>query len=275
MTAERWRHANRALWEQMVDHHLRAEDYDLAPLRAGRGRLHPIEEAELGPVAGKRILHLQCHFGRDSLILAQQGATVTGVDFSPKAIATARRLARELGLAERARFVECDVDEAPAAVAAPAAFDLVFASWGAIGWLPDIRRWAEVAAGFVAPGGALYLADAHPAGLIFDDAVPEADGRPGWYWPYFRGGVLIERATRDYAGERAPLEGEAHQWLHPLGDIVTAVIATGLRLAWLHEHDAVPWPMFACLVRGDDGLYRWPERAWLPLGFSLKADRPT
>ena len=167
-----WRSLNRANWDERVAVHLGAEDYELGALRAGRGGLNPIEEAELGPVDGLRVLHPQCHFGRDSLILAQRGAEVTGLDFSPPAIAAARELAAELDLAGRTRFVEADLYDAQAAIPEPGSFDLVFVTWGAINWLPDIRRWAEIVAWFVKPGGALYLAEAHPAALVLDDAAP-------------------------------------------------------------------------------------------------------
>jgi 2-polyprenyl-3-methyl-5-hydroxy-6-metoxy-1,4-benzoquinol methylase len=137
---EDWRSLNRLNWDERVAVHLGAKGYDLTPLREGRGRLHPIEEAELGPVAGKRILHLQCHFGRDSLILAQQGAEVVGLDFSEPAIRAARQIAAEVGLSAQARFVLSDLYDAPTAIEEPGAFDIVFVTWGALCWLPDVRR---------------------------------------------------------------------------------------------------------------------------------------
>jgi 2-polyprenyl-3-methyl-5-hydroxy-6-metoxy-1,4-benzoquinol methylase len=109
MADAEWREANRANWDERVRVHLNGPGYDLSDLRAGRGRLHAIEEAELGPVDGLRVLHLQCHFGRDGLTLAQRGAEVVGLDFSHAAIEAANVLAAELGLAERARFVEADL----------------------------------------------------------------------------------------------------------------------------------------------------------------------
>src|ERR1700733_13783076 len=116
VTEAEWSRANRANWDERVGVHLGPRGYELADLRAGQGRLNAIEEAELPAVAGKRILHLQCHFGRDSLCLAQRGATVVGLDFSPAAIVAARGLADEVGLADRARFVQADVYGAPAAI---------------------------------------------------------------------------------------------------------------------------------------------------------------
>ncbi len=138
-----WRRLNRANWDERVPIHLAAPIYDGARLRAGDARLLPIEEAELGPVAGLRLLHLQCHFGHDTLILAQRGAEVAGLDFSAPAIAAARSLAAELGLSDRARFFEADLYDAPAVIAEPASFDRVYVTWGAICWLPESRLGAH------------------------------------------------------------------------------------------------------------------------------------
>lgn len=271
---EEWRNANRANWDERVAIHLAAECYDLGSLRAGRGRLNPIEEAELGPVDGLRVLHLQCHFGRDSLILAQRGARVVGLDFSGPAIAAARNLAAELGLGERARFVEADLYDAPTAVPEPESFDLAFVTWGAINWLPDVRRWAEIVAWFLKPGGALYLAEGHPAALVLDDAAPGYSDMPGWYAPYFHREPLVLDDPSDYADETTRLRNaRTYEWIHPLGEIVSALLDAGLTLRWLHEHESVPWRMFKLLERDAAGMYRWPERPWLPLAFSLRAER--
>lgn len=271
-----WRALNRANWDERVPIHLGAKSYDLGPLRAGRGQLHIIEGAELGPVEGLRVLHLQCHFGRDTLTLAQRGADVVGLDFSEPAIAAARELASELGLEARARFVAADVYDAPAAIPDAHAFDLVYVTWGALWWLPDVRRWAEVVAHFLKPGGRLYLADGHPTAFVYDDEVPTADGMPGLFVPYFHRQALLLDDTRDYADDTARLENsKTLQWLHPLGEIVTGLIDAGLRIDRLTEHDCVPWRMFRILVRDADGMYRWPQRPWLPLAFSLVATRTT
>ncbi len=269
-----WRRANRANWDERVPIHLQAPAYEMAPLRAGQGHLHPIEEAELGPVDGLRVLHLQCHFGKDTLALAQRGAEVVGLDFSPPAIEAARALAAELGLEGRARFAEADLYDAPSAVGEGAAFDRVFVTWGAINWLPDIRRWAEVVAHFLRPGGALYLADSHPAAQVFDTAAKSPDGMPGWYVPYFDTSAFVDDCPVDYADETARLQNtRTYEWIHNLGDIINGLIDAGLTLRWMHEHDAVPWRMFDILVKGQDDMYRWPDKPWLPLAFSLYADR--
>ncbi len=270
MATEEWREANRANWDERVAIHLNA--YHLAPLRAGKGGLTPIVDAELGEVAGKRILHLQCHFGADSLALAQRGAEVVGLDFSAPAIAAARALAGELGLSAQVRFVQADLYDAPAAIAAPRGFDLVFVTWGTICWLPDIWRWARVVAHFVRPGGSLYFAEGHPAAWVLGDEVATADGNPGFSLPYFQREALIVDDTRDYADPTAQVvNARQHQFMHRLGDIVTALLDAGLTLDWLHEHDAVPWAMFKCLRPGEDRMFRWPDRPWLPLAVSLRA----
>src|SRR4051794_37226150 len=277
MTEPDWRRANRANWDERVPLHLNSTlHYDQTHLRAGRGRLDRIVEDALGPLAGLRILHLQCHFGMDSLALAQRGAQVTGVDFSAPAIEAARGLARELGLADRARFVVSDVYEALAALAEPESFDRVFVSWGALCWLPDLDGWAKVVASYLAPDGWLALADAHPTAYVFDSRTAADDGRPGWWVPYFGREPMVEDRTTDYADPAATLQNTTtHEWLHPLGDIVSALLAAGLTLERLTEHDAVPWALFDCLVRGDDRLYRWPDKSWLPLSFSLRCGKHT
>jgi SAM-dependent methyltransferase len=265
-----WREANRARWDELVAIHLAPGGYDLHALRSGQGRLHPIEETELGDVRGLRLLHLQCHFGKDTLTLAQRGAEVVGLDFSSAAIAAARALADELGLAAQARFVEADLYNAPAAIAEPHAFDCVFVTWGAINWLPDIARWAQIVAQFLRPGGFLYLADQHPAAFVFDDSVRTPDGLPGLLVPYFSTGPLVFENVPDYADQDATL-GTEHVFSHPLGQIVTGLIEAGLALEFLHEHNCTAWRMFDCLVEDPKGSYRWPDKPWLPLAFSLKA----
>ena len=271
-----WRAANRANWDERVAVHLGERGYDLSRLRMGRGTLNPIEEAELGPVDGLRILHLQCHFGADSLALAQRGAAeVVGLDFSPAAIKAARALAAELGLAQRVRFIEADLYDARTAIPEPHAFDLVYVTWDAIVWLPDIAGWARIVARFLKPGGFFYFAEGHPAALVLDDEKRQADGLPAFTAPYFSRDPIVAVDRRDYADPTAQLRNaRQYNWIHPLGTVVSELIASGLRLSWLHEHDSVPWRMFECLVEEAPGRYCWPEKAWLPLSFSLKADAP-
>ena len=212
--------------------------YDLGTLHAGMGNLHPIEEEGLGPVDGLDILHLQCRFGFDSLALVQRGARVTGIDFDRGAIEKARSLAEELGLQDRATFIAANVLEADKALDAPASFDRVFVTWGTICWLPDLTEWARIIAHFLKPGGWLYFADHHPIVSTFDDEYATAPDMPTWFWPYFSEKPLIDDGSPDYASGEMIQSGNLHEWLHGVGDIVTALLGAGLTIRMLREHDA-------------------------------------
>src|SRR5712675_935809 len=176
---------NRRNWDERATIHARdtTGDYMLDRFRAGEDALHTIEAAELGDISGKRVLHLQCHIGRDTLCLVRRGAVATGLDFSGVALDVARRLSEETGL--KADFVEGTLDQAPHLTPGP--FALVFTTWGTICWLPDVKNWANVIASVLAPGGELYFADAHPGFIVLEECagrlVPTYDfqtpcGRP-------------------------------------------------------------------------------------------------
>ena len=227
-------------------------------------------------MAGLDVLHLQCHFGVDSLILAQRGARVTGLDYAPSAIRAARALTVELGL--DARFVEGSVYDAPALI--DGRFDLVYVTWGTICWLPDLAGWARVAAHFLNPGGRFYFCDAHPAARVFDDSSEAAAlplGTLRVHYPYFhRPEPTACTVTADYADPTAELRNRrTYEWEHGVSDIVNAVIGAGLRLDWLREHDEIAWKLLPILVPGGHGQYRWPDgfEPRLPLSLSLSASK--
>ena len=274
-----WLDANRVQWDERVPLHVESEFYDQSALRAGRGGLAPIEEGELAEyfpegLAGKRILHLQCHFGADTLALAQRGAEVVGVDFSKPAIVYARALAAELDLADRSRFVIANVYDLRHTLPQPESFDIVYTTWGTIGWLPDVAEWARIVEWYLKPGGKLYFADGHPAAYVFDGAGD--DGLPRFSYAYDADGQpdVVDDGS-DYADPDAALQNtRTFEWNHPLGETLAALTATGLSLDFLHEHYALPWKMFPVLERGDDGMYRWPAEKWLPLGLSIGASKP-
>ena len=283
-----WARLNRAHWDEKVPVHVASEFYDITPLRAGQGRLYPIEEAELPRIApdgwhGLRVLHLQCHFGADSLVLAQRGATIVGLDFSMPAVKQARALADELGLAERARFVCANLYDARHALPEPESFDVVYTTWGTIGWLPDVAEWARIIAWFLKPGGRLYFADGHPAAFVFDDAGPQSpvallEGGPAAFptaqYGYFDESPLHLDEAGDYADPDARItSSRTVEFMHPFGRTLTALIDAGLSIDFVHEHDAVPWQMFSVLEPRGDGLWAWPATPWLPLGMSLGATR--
>jgi SAM-dependent methyltransferase len=263
VTEPEWRRLNRANWDERVPVHINAPlHYHLSRLTEDPPRIDPIAAAALGPVEGLRILHLQCHFGMDTLNLARLGAQVVGVDFSPAAIDAARGLAEQLTLADRARFVLADVYEAAAALPEPAGFDRLFVSWGALCWLPDIAAWATVAAHFLGPGGYLAIADAHPFAYVFDDATAGPDGMPGWYAPYLSREPLHEDTPIDYADPDARLVNtRTVQFVHPLSDILNGLTGAGLRIENLTEHGSIVWRIFNCLMPCGAEGYSWPAKA--------------
>ncbi len=270
-----WRDTNQANWNERVPIHLRSKFYDLDRLRTGTATLYPLEEAELGTVTGLDVLHLQCHFGYDSLVMARQGARVTGLDFSGPAIRAAQDLASELDLIDCATFIEADLYDAPTAIGPNQRFDRVFVTWGALVWLPDIARWAEVVAGFLKPGGCLYLADGHPFAYLFDEHANPQSGPLKYYAPYFGSLGIRAESPLDYADAQARLtNATTYEFLHTLGDIVTAITKSGLTLDYLHEHPTVPWRMFDCLIEDERGMFSWPGQSWLPLAFSISARKP-
>lgn len=229
--------------------------------------MRDFEIAELGDVRGHRLVHLQCHFGLDTLAFARRGARVTGLDFSAKAIAQASALAAEAEL--DARFVSADVYDAVDALGGQR-YDIVYTGIGSLVWLPDVNRWAEVVANLLAPGGMLYLAEFHP----FTDMLDEQDGRTVTF-DYFSDAPQEWALEGTYADRSAPTEHNTTvQFGHSLGEVVSAVAAAGLRLEFLHEHDFTLFERFASLQRHDRGIFRLPaDHPRIPLMYSLRATK--
>ena len=262
--------ANHALWEEWAAINYRSANYDVAGFKAGGSRLRPYEVEEVGDVAGKDLLHLQCHFGLDTLSWARLGARVTGADFSERAIAYARGLAAELGLA--ASFVHSDILALPDCLEGD--FDVVYTSRGVIGWLPDVDRWARVVAHFLRPGGTFYITEIHPFALVFDDREGATELRV--HYPYFPGGPPVEIPVHgSYADPTAHVEQPVqYWWAHSLGEIVTALSSAGLTLDFLHEWPFLAWEL-PFLETHPGGNWRLPAGTpgEVPLSFSLKATR--
>ena len=208
-----------------------------------------------------RVLHLQCHFGSDSLSLANLGATVVGIDFSPAAVAEARRMAEELGLSHRARFIEANVYDARHMLPEPESFDLVFVTWGTIIWLPDIAEWARIVSWFLKPGGRLYFAEGHPAAMVFEGAGGP-DGMPAFTYAYSNDAPDVIDDPSDYADPDAVIENSrTWEWTHPIDTVLAAVRDAGLALESYTELYSVPWQAFPVLVPLGDGMFGWPGRA--------------
>jgi 2-polyprenyl-3-methyl-5-hydroxy-6-metoxy-1,4-benzoquinol methylase len=260
---------NRKLWDDRVAAHRRDATgfYRVGDFLAGKDILGPIEAAEVGDVRGLRVAHLQCHFGMDSVCLARRGALVTGLDFSPSAIAEARKLARETGT--DVQFVEGNVYDARTLLEGP--FDLVYTTWGTIVWLPDIAGWAQVVASLLKPGGWLYFLDGHPMMQCLEMIDGRIVLRLDWRTPRDR--PIVESSGTSYTGDKVA-DLESHEWIHPMADMLNALIGAGLRLDWIREHTRLAWPYFPDMRRDEDGMYLLPEgHPRLPLALSLKATK--
>jgi SAM-dependent methyltransferase len=265
--------ANRSLWEVWTRIHAAGEFYDLEGFKAGGVRIRPYEVDLVGDVTGKSLLHLQCHFGIDTLSWARLGARVTGADISPTAVELARSLAVELGFPD-ARFVESNLYDLPAVLEGQ--FDVVYTSRGVLGWLPDVRAWARVVAHFVAPGGTFFITEAHPVMNVFENEGV-APGELRLAYPYWEHEApLTFEVKGSYADPDAVVGDETeHSWDHGLGEIVSALIEAGLVIEQLVEHPFLDWKVDFLV---DDGNDRWvlpPEAGGeLPLMFSLVARKP-
>jgi len=266
--------ANRALWDAWTPLNAASAFYDVEAFVAGRGRdLDPIALAGPGDVRGKTLLHLQCHFGMDTIRWARHGAVVTGVDFSPEAIRTARALAARMGVP--ATFVVSDVYDLPAQL--DGRFDVVFTSHGVLSWLPDLDRWAGVIARFLAPGGVFFIVEAHPFLLCLDDRRTEPDLR--LLYPYFHGPAPVrEEHDGCYSTPDAPIKSVEHVWLHTMAEVIGAIARAGLVIESFEEYPYLSWRFFPWMERRDDRWWQLPEHPGLPLGrgslplmFSLRA----
>lgn len=259
--------ANRAIWNAWTPIHARSAFYDVAGFKAGQTSLTPIEREEMGDVRGKTLLHLQCHFGLDTLSWARLGAQVTGIDFSEAAITLARSLSAELGLP--ARFVQTNLYDLPDVLEGQ--FDLVFTSYGALAWLPDLTRWAQIIAHFLRPGGMFYMVEFHPFMWVFNDDA-DVTALQVRYSYFHTPEPLAGPVEGSYADPEADVSGTAYEWAHPLGEIVTALAGAGLRLEFLHEFPYCTYDVYPLLEGGADGLYRLPgQQEIVPLLFSIRA----
>lgn len=268
---DKYRRANRRLWDEWTAIHERSAYYDVEGfVRNRENRLKAMELREVGDVAGMTLLHLQCHFGIDTLSWAMLGAEVTGADFSERSIALARSLSERMNIP--ARFVRSDLYALPDVL--DERFDIVFTSWGVLCWLPDIRKWAEVAAHFVRPGGMFYIVEFHPLSelLTFDEKTM-ARILAG---SYFDPGPHEYNAGGSYADPTAHVEQDLqYEWRHPVGDVVTSLVEAGLNIRFLHELPCAPYtgaPQH--MVKGADRLWRMKDGCVeIPLAFSIKATK--
>jgi SAM-dependent methyltransferase len=272
---DRYLRSNQATWDVWARHHRASSFYNVDEFkrtgaRAARRGLDALEVGLVGNVAGRSLLHLQCHFGLDTLSWAKRGADVTGVDFSEEAIRTARALAAELSIP--ATFLQSDVYALPERLRGQ--FDVVFASHGVLCWLPDLDGWSRVVAHFLRPGGVFCLIEVHPFPLVFDDARADRELRPAF--PYFSPGEPLRFERRgSYAVPDGDFDSVMYEWVHPLSDVVGALLRAGLRLETFEEYPYAAWAVFPWMEARPDGMWQLPDgTGTLPLMFSLTASKP-
>ena len=270
-TADVYFKANMHHWNGVTPIHARSSFYDLKGFRTGRSTLTPVEREEVGEVRGKSLLHLQCHFGLDTLSWARLGARVTGVDFSDRAIELARSLADDLGL--EATFLLSNIYELRSVL--DERFDIVFTSQGVLPWLPDIEAWAGVAAHFLKAGGSFYILEMHPILDVYYDLSPTAD-RGGSYGYFHSAEPLESIEDSTYADPTARTEPHTiYEWTHSLGDIVSSLVTAGLKIEFLHEFPVCVYRHLPQMELGEDGWWRLNGREGsIPLMFSIKATKP-
>ena len=275
------RAANLELWNHWTRIHEKSAFYDVEGFLAGKTSLWPLELEELGPYVREAttLLHLQCHFGLDTLSWARMGAEVVGLDFSDEAIALARRLAGQAGLSGRAEFVCSGLYDADAHLGGRL-FDVVFVSWGAIEWLPDLDRWAGIVARHLRPGGVFYMAEIHPFARALDEVPGEHDVLVKYRLQPAADTPDVEPVEGSYADRDADTTGlVAHGWTHSFAEITGALRAAGLRLEHLHELPTSPAPFWDWMVQDESRWWWLPDargglRKDLPFSFSLRATRP-
>lgn len=269
-TFEGYMNKNRKLWDELTIIHVESPFYDVPGFKAGKLSINSIEQEEVGDVNGKTLLHLQCHFGLDTLSWARLGAKVVGVDFSSKAIGFAQTLAHETGLNE-SKFICAEVSELCHYLPESEAYDIVFTSYGALCWLPDLSLWIDSFIRFLKPGGMFYIVDYHPLLTIFDNNQSAKElrvVRPYYYSPV----PTITNPDSSYAERSAHVKNAAYEWHHTLGEIVTALCRAGLKIEFLHEFPVCNFQFLPSMIQDNDGLWH-SEGDFIPLIFSLKASR--
>ena len=261
---------NKQAWNKRTAIHKDSAFYDLDSFKKGKSSLNKIELKELGDVKGKTILHLQCHFGMDTMSWAREGAIGTGVDLSDEAINLAKEINTELNL--NAKFIcsniydLADSSKVPPLEGFREAFDIVFTSYGTIGWLPDLDAWAAIVSHFLKPGGTFYIADFHPVLWMMDENFEKVK------YNYFNTEVITEEVSGTYTDRNAPIKSVEHGWNHPFSEIINALLKHDLQIVRFNEFPFSPYNCFNNLEQGSDGMWRikgMDEK--MPMMYSIKA----
>lgn len=237
---------NKKSWNNRTDTHLKSEFYDLERFLKGKSSLNDIELKLLGDLKGKSILHLQCHFGQDTISLSKLGAEVTGVDLSDKAIESGRKIAAEMNA--DVTFICCDIYDLPKHL--DQKFDVVFTSYGTIAWLPDLDRWAKLISNYLKPNGRFVFAEFHPVVWMFDDDFNHVA------YNYFNTGPIIETENGTYADREAEISQQYVCWNHSISEVITGLIQNGLIIKSMQEFDYSPYNCFNNTVEFEPEKYR-------------------
>jgi len=233
-TENDYKEINKELWNSKTDVHINSKFYDNKTFIEGRNSLNSIELELLGNIEGKSVLHLQCHFGQDTISLTRLGATVTGIDLSDKAIERARELAIKTD--SDATFICCNIYDLPKHL--DEKFDVVFTSYGTIGWLPDLDKWAKIVSKFLKPNGKFVLVEFHPVVWMFDNNIEKVE------YSYFNTGPIIEKEEGTYADKNAKINLKSVGWNHNISEVINSLLQNGLELNSMNEFDYSPYNCF-------------------------------
>jgi len=252
---------NRSLWNQWTKDHLSSKFYDVEAFKKGKDSLNSIELDLLGDISEKRILHLQCHFGQDSLSLARRGASVVGIDLSDEAVNVANALAKELEL--DGTFIQSDILALESVL--DEQFDIVFTSYGTIGWLPDLKKWAQIVAQFLKPNGQFIMAEFHPVIWMFDDDVKNIT------YNYFQDNAIVEEVNNSYAENSNHTQLTCISWNHALSEVLGVLRNEKLQLDVFQEFDYSPYNCFRNTEEVAPGRFRIKHfKNYLPMVYAMK-----
>ncbi|MGJ8667452.1 MAG: class I SAM-dependent methyltransferase [Patiriisocius sp.] len=254
---------NRETWNKKVAVHAASDFYAMEAFKRGVSTLNRFELDALGDVEGKSLLHLQCHFGQDTMSWSRRGAKCTGVDISEEGVKLARKLNEELQL--DAQFVCCNVLDTSRHISEEK-FDIIFTSYGTIGWLPDLKPWAEMIAERLKPGGFFYIIDFHPIAWMYDYTV----NPPTMKYGYQQQEVIYEEQDGTYADGNSKIRSKEYGWNHGLGEVITCLVKAGLKIEYLNEYEESPYDIFPNLITNKNGMYEL-DGGLYPLLFEVKA----
>ncbi len=253
---------NRETWNKKVAIHAASDFYDMEGFKKGASSLNSYEIKALCDISGKSLLHLQCHFGQDTLSWSRMGAKCTGIDISEEGIELAKQLNEELQ--QDATFVCCNVLDVSEHISEK--FDIIFTSYGTIGWLPDLKPWAQMISERLKPKGIFYIVDFHPIAWMFDYTTAP----PKLEYGYMQKKAIYEEYEGTYADPKSNMVSKEFGWNHSLSEILNSLIEAGISIENFQEHGGSPYNIFPKLVKNEDGLYELPNKMY-PLIFEVKA----